>query len=192
MRKNTKYYRLNYQITAPKIRLLDELGKQIGVVDKQEALRKAQTENKDLVEIAPNASPPVVKLIDFKKFKYLEAKRERESRKSIKHVGIKEIRLSPFIGEQDFRIRAAKAEEFLKQGNQLKISVPFRGREITHKEFGQQVISRAIDFLKNTSKVVKSPYMEGRVMVTILTAVKPKGETKDAKAEDKENGTKKI
>lgn len=192
MRKNTKYYRLNYQITAPKIRLLDESGKQIGVVDKQEALRKAQAENKDLVEIAPNASPPVVKLIDFKKFKYLEAKREREARKSIKHVGIKEIRLSPFIGEQDFRIRVGKAAGFLKQGNQLKISVPFRGREITHKEFGQTVINKAVDFLKSISKVVKSPYMEGRVMVTILTPVKLKGEAKDAKTEDKEISAKKI
>ncbi|MBI4990921.1 translation initiation factor IF-3 [Candidatus Gottesmanbacteria bacterium] len=192
MRKNTKYYRLNYQISAPQIRLLDETGKQIGVVDKTEALKRAQLEEKDLVEIAPNARPPVVKLIDFKKFKYLEAKRERESRKSVKHVGVKEIRLSPFIGEHDFKIRTRQAEEFLKDGNQLKISVPFRGREITHKEFGQQIIGKAIDFLKNVSKVVKNPYMEGRVMVAILSPSKPKAENKHAKTENSKNNSEKI
>ena len=134
MKKNYKFYRLNYQITAPQIRLLDETGKQIGILDKNEALRRAQMEDKDLVEIAGQAKPPVVKLIDFKKFKYLEAKKERESRKSIKHVGVKEIRLSPFIGEHDFQVRIKQGAEFLNGGNQLKISVPFRGREITHKE----------------------------------------------------------
>lgn len=171
---------------------MDESGKQIGVVDKQEALKRAQAENKDLVEIAPNASPPVVKLIDFKKFKYLEAKRERESRKSVKHVGIKEIRLSPFIGEQDFKIRIQKGEGFLKQGNQLKISVPFRGREITHKEFGHAVVNKAIGFLKYISKVVKNPYMEGRVLVTILAPFKAKEEVKNAQTENKKNNSKKI
>lgn len=191
MRKNTKYYRLNYQISASKLRLLDESGKQIGVVEKQEALKRAQAEDKDLVEIAPNADPPVVKLIDFKKFKYLEAKRERDLRRGLKNVGVKEIRLSPFIGEHDFRIRVEQAEEFLKHGNQLKISVPFRGREITHKEFGHQVISKAIDFLKNISRVVKTPYMEGRVMVTILTPAKLK-EEKNAKTESQKDNSKKI
>lgn len=158
---------------------MDETGKQIGVLDKNEALRRAQAEDKDLVEIAGQAKPPVVKLIDFKKFKYLEAKKERESRKSIKHVGVKEIRLSPFIGDHDFKVRITKGEEFLKNGNQLKISVPFRGREITHKEFGHQVISKAVDYLKEISKIVKTPYMEGKVLVVILSPFKAK--TEDAK-----------
>lgn len=169
LKKNFKYYRLNYQISAPELRLLDETGKQIGVVNKQEALRMAQSENKDLVEISPNSQPPVVKLIDFKKFKYLEAKKERDSRKSVKHVGVKEIRLSPFMGEHDFQVRANQGLEFLKQGNQLKISLPFRGREITHKEFGFNMINKAIAILNNSGKVVKPPYFEGRVLVAILT-----------------------
>lgn len=168
MRRNSKYYRLNYQIVAQSIRLLDESGKQIGIVGKQEALKKAQAEGKDLVEIAPHANPPVVKLIDFKKFKYLEAKKEREQRKNIKHVGVKEIRLSPFMGEHDFSIRITQGEEFLKNGNQLKISLPFKGRQIAHKEFGYDIINKAINSLQSISKVVKSPYMEGRVLVTIL------------------------
>ena len=172
MRKNHKYYRLNYQIAAPQIRLLDDTGKQIGILDRTEALKRAQAEEKELVEIDPNARPPVVKLIDFKKFKYLEAKKERESRKSIKHVGIKEIRLSPFMGEHDFNVRTRQGEMFLKEGFQLKISVPFRGREFTHKEFGFATINKAIKHLETVAKVIKPPYFEGRVLVTFMTPVK--------------------
>ncbi|OGG26909.1 translation initiation factor IF-3 [Candidatus Gottesmanbacteria bacterium RIFCSPLOWO2_01_FULL_39_12b] len=174
MRKktNSKFYRLNYQITAPSIRLLDEEGKQIGLIDRQEALRRAQTEEKDLVEIGPNANPPVVKLIDFKKFKYLEEKKAREARKSVKHVGIKEIRLSPFIGEHDFKTRVLKGESFLKSGNQLKISVPFRGREIAHKEFGMNIIRKAINSYLSVAKVIREPYFEGKVLISLLGPVK--------------------
>lgn len=165
---------MNYQITALKIRVLDELGKQIGILDKNEALRRAQSEGKDLVEIAPKAVPPVVKLIDFKKFKYLEAKKERESKKNVKKVGIKEIRLSPFISEHDFQIRVSRGENFLKSGNQLKISLPFRGREIVHKEFGTSIINKAINTLQPVGKVVRMPYFEGKVLVTILAPAKHK------------------
>lgn len=172
MRRFTKFYRLNYQITAPQIRLLDETGKQIGVLDKGEALKKAQAEDKDLVEIAPNARPPVVKLIDFKKFKYLEAKKERESRKSVKHVSQKEIRLSPFMGEHDFQTRVGQGREFLSAGNQLKISLAFRGREITHKEFGQAIMQKAINSLSDVSRVVRTPYFEGKILVTQLSPAK--------------------
>lgn len=187
MRKFTKYYRLNYQIQAPKIRLLDESGKQIGVVDKMEALRRAQAEQKDLVEIASNAKPPVVKLIDFKKFKYLEAKRERESRKSVKHVGLKEIRLSPFMGEHDFTTRINQGADFLKSGNQLKISLPFKGREITHKEFGMAMMQKALDKLADIAKVVRTPYFEGKVLVATLTPSKETSKKDDKKNEQAKN-----
>ncbi len=186
MRRNTKYYRLNYQITAPKIRLLDETGKQLGIVDRLEALKRAQIEEKDLVEIAPNATPPVVKLIDFKKFKYLEAKKERQSKKAAKNVGTKEIRLSPFISEHDFKIRITRGEEFLKEGNQLRISIPFHGREITHKEFGLEIANKAIAYLQTVAKVIKSPHFEGRILVTILSPVKNvKTNIQDGKTENK-------
>lgn len=185
MRTSHKFYRINYQISSPKFRLLDETGKQIGIIDRFEALKRAQSEEKDLVEIAPHANPPVVKLIDFKKFKYLEEKRQREQRKSIKHVGVKEIRLSSFMGEHDFKVRIRQAETFLKEGNQLKISLPFRGREITHKEFGHQMISKAIEYLEVNGKVVKAPYMEGRVLVTILAPQnKSVKKTENAKKEN--------
>ena len=172
MKTRLKFYRINYQINATQVRLIDEKGSQIGIKEKLDALKMAQAENKDLVEIAPNAKPPVVKIIDFKKFKYLESKKERESRKKVKHVTIKEIRLSPFMGEHDLQTRLNQGKEFLKDGNQLRISVPFRGREITKKEFGMEIIKRAITELSALSRIIKEPYFEGRVLVSILASQK--------------------
>lgn len=172
MKRNFKFYRLNYQITAPRVRLLDETGKQIGIVDKFEALKQAQAEGKDLIEIASKTTPPVVKLIDFKKFKYLEAKKERETRKNVKHVTLKETRLSPFMGEHDFQTRIEQGRKFLQEGNQLKISLAFRGREITHKEFGFERINKAISLLSDVAKVNRSPYFEGKILITVLTPAK--------------------
>lgn len=172
MKRNFKFYRLNYQITAPNLRLIDENGKQIGVVTKEEALKKARIEEKDLVEIAPLAKPPVVKLIDFKKFKYLEAKRERGEKKKSKTGDIKEIRLSPFIGTHDLETRLSQAKEFLQDGNQLKIVVKFQGREITHKEFGNKVMTDFTASLGDFAKVVRPPHFEGRLLVATLTPTK--------------------
>ena len=154
------------------MRLLDETGKQIGIVTKTDALKMAQAQGKDLVEISGTATPPVVRLIDFKKFKYLEAKRERQQRKSVKHVGTKEIRLSPFMGEHDFEVRIRQGENFLKDSNQLKISIPFRGRQITHKEFGQEIANKAVTRLEKVAKVIKPPHFEGKVMVLVLSPIK--------------------
>lgn len=162
-----KHYRLNYQITSAEVRLLDEEGKQIGVVTKLEALQKAKELGLDVVEIAAGAKPPVAKLIDFKKFKYQEAKKERESKKSQKNVGVKEVRLRPFIGQHDFDTRKARAEEFLKDGNQVKISVFFRGREITRKEFGFEVMKRFVAGLAS-AKMVREPHMEGRTLAAMV------------------------
>lgn len=163
---------------------MDEAGKQVGVLNRVEALKKAQAEDKDLVEIAPKAHPPVVKLIDFKKFKYLEAKKERESRKSVKHVGQKEIRLSPFMGEHDFQTRVGQGREFLIAGNQLKISLAFRGREITHKEFGQERIQKAIGSLGDVSRVVRAPYFEGKILVCQLSPAKISTKQEHAKTKN--------
>ncbi|MEK9143121.1 MAG: translation initiation factor IF-3 [Patescibacteria group bacterium] len=164
---NHKFYRLNYQIQSPQLRLLDEEGKQIGVVTKLEALQKAKELELDVVEIAPNAKPPVAKLINFKKFKYQEAKKEREARKSQKHVGVKEVRLRPFIGQHDFDTRLAKGKKFLEDGNQLKINVAFKGREITRKEFGFAVIKRFLSSLESV-KVVREPRIIGRVLEAMV------------------------
>jgi translation initiation factor IF-3 len=152
---------------------LDEDGKQIGIVTKLEALQKAKELDSDVVEIAPNAKPPVAKLIDFKKFKYQEAKKERESRKSQKNVGVKEIRLRPFIGQHDFDTRLKRAKEFLDDGNQVKLSLFFRGREITKKEFGFDVMKRFIASLES-ARVVREPRLEGKVLASMVVPDKKK------------------
>ena len=162
-----KHYRLNYQITSPTVRLLDEDGKQIGIVTKLEALQKAKELDLDVVEIAPTAKPPVAKLIDYKKFKYQEAKKDRENRKSQKNVGVKEIRLRPFIGQHDFDTRLNRAKEFLADGNQVKLSLFFRGREITRKEFGFDVMKRFIASLES-ARVVREPKLEGKVLAAMV------------------------
>lgn len=152
---------------------MDEDGKQIGIVTKLEALQKAKELNSDVVEIAPNAKPPVAKLIDFKKFKYQEAKKERESRKSQKNVGVKEIRLRPFIGAHDFDTRLKQANDFLAEGNQVKLSLFFRGREITRKEFGFDVMKRFIAGLESV-RVVREPRLEGKVLASMVVPDKKK------------------
>ncbi len=170
---NFRHYRLNYQITSPTLRLLDETGKQIGVVSKLEALQLAKEQGIDVVEIAQNAVPAVAKLIDFKKFKYQEAKKERESKKNQKNVGVKEIRLRPFIGQHDFDTRKAQAQEFIKDGNQVKIVVFFRGREITRKEFGFDVMKRFINSIEAV-RIVRDAHMEGRTLVAMIITDKKK------------------
>lgn len=171
------------------LRLLDENGKQIGIVSKIEALQKAREFNLDVVEIASKAIPPVAKLIDFKKFKYQEAKKERESRKNTKNVEVKEMRLRPFIGKHDLDTRVQQGKEFLKDGNQLKINVIFKGREITHKEFGFDIIKRFISEVQS-DKLVREPHFEGRVLSATVIGVR-KEETY-AKGQDKENSQKQV
>lgn len=131
------------------------------------------------MEIAPNAKPPVAKLIDFKKFKYLEAKREQQIKKKTKEVEVKEIHLRPFIAEHDFEVRIHQAEEFLKDGNRLKIVVKFQGREFSKKEFGYKIIKRFTEELEGVAQASGPPRFEGRVLVAFLTPVKKYGKTEN-------------
>lgn len=169
-----KFYRLNQQIQAPKLRVLDEENKQIGVLDKQEALAKAQELGLDLVEIAPTANPPVCKIIDFKKFRYLEQKREKESKKKTKHTELKELWLGPFMSENDLKVRIGRAQKFLKEGHKLRLAVKFAGRQITHPEFGWQVIKKFLIALEEYGHVEREPKFEGKILATTLTPGKAK------------------
>jgi len=140
--KNKKFYRINQYITAPTIRLIQDDGKQIGVVSIREALQKAQQSGLDLVEIAPKAKPPVVKLINFAKFKYQEAKRLKAEKKGSRRGELKEIQMKPFIGQGDYQTKLKKIEKFLNTGNKVKLSIKFLGRQIIHKEFGYDLIEK--------------------------------------------------
>lgn len=166
-----KFYRLNQYIQAPQLRVVDETGKQIGVMKKEEALKEAQKQKVDLVEVAPNAQPPVAKLIDFKKFKYLEAKKKRQEKKEARGGEIKEIRLTPFIAKRDFDFRVKKAQKFLKEGNKVKLTVRFVGRQISRKEFGQELLKRFIKEVQSLSKVEHEPRWAGKnLFVTLAPA----------------------
>lgn len=180
--KIQKFYRLNQYIQAPNLRVLDEKGKQVGLFTRQEALRKAQELGLDLVEIAPNAKPPVAKLIDFKKFKYLEAKREQQIKKKAKEVEVKEIHLRPFIAEHDFEVRVHQAEEFLKDGDRLKIVVKFQGREFSKKEFGYKIIKRFVEKLEGIAQASGPPRFEGRVLVAFLAPGRIYGKVENKKS----------
>lgn len=160
---------INEQIRQSPVRLIDADGSQVGIIDIREARRIADTRELDLVLIAPTAKPPVCRVMDFGKYCYELAKKERGSKKQASSQ-IKGVRLSPKISEHDFNFKVAAARKFLSQGHKVKVSVIFRGRLITHKEFGEEVIQRVIEALDDIAKVESSPKMEGhRNMVIILT-----------------------
>lgn len=144
----------------------------MGVISRDEALRKAQSESLDLVEIAPQAIPPVAKIIDFQKFKYEESKREQAAKKHAKDVELKEIWLSPRIAEHDLQTRLNRVEEFLKNGDKIMFRVKFRGREMAHTEFGFNLLKRIFDDLKDKISIERDPKLEGRSITAIIGRAK--------------------
>lgn len=167
-----QFYRINQFIQAREVRVVDEKGKQIGVMLLNQALKQAQEKRLDLVEVAPKAKPPVCKIIDFKKFKFLESKKRKAEKKKAKKIELKEIQLTPFIAENDFNFRLERVEEFLKEGDKVKLVVRFRGREMTKKDFGYKLIQKAIERLRSFSQIETEPKFVGRRLVLTLAPVK--------------------
>ncbi len=186
-----KFYRINHYIQADQVRVVDEAGKQIGVLSLGEALKKANQVGLDLIEVAPKAKPPVCKIIDFKKFKYLESKKQKEERKKAKKGEIKEIRFRPFIAKKDLEFRLARAEEFLKEGHKLKVTVRFFGREITRKQFGYDLLKKIIGQLSSLSAIEQEPKFFGRQLTMTLSPLKG-GQNGKNKAKDKKVNQKKV
>jgi translation initiation factor IF-3 len=156
------------------MRLIDEDGKQVGVLSKQEALQLARREGLDLVQVAPNAKPPVVKIIDFAKFKYQERRKHLEGKKKSKTQVLKEIRFTPFIAENDFNIRIKRAREFLEAGDKVNIVVKFVGRQLTRKDFGDKIITKAYSELQDISTMEREPSLRGKLLITTLAPTKKK------------------
>ena len=159
---------INEQIRDKEIRLIDENGEQLGIVSSREAQKIADERKLDLVKIAPTAKPPVCRIMDYGKYKFDQAKKEKEARKKQKTVDVKELRLSPSIDTHDVQVKVKKANEFLKDGDKVKISIRFRGREIGHSKVGMQIME---DFAKATEEfgtVDKQPKMEGKSLVMVL------------------------
>lgn len=169
-----KFYKINYQISAPVVRLIDEEAKQIGVLSIAEARKYQADTGLDLVEIAPNATPPVVKLIEFSKFKYQEAKKLKAEKKGIKGGELKEIQMTPFIGEADYDTRLKKAQKFSTSGNKIKLSVKFQGRQITHQEFGYKLIDKFKNDLKDFATPEGEAKLLGKRLFQTFTPIKNK------------------
>jgi len=167
--KQQKFYRLNQYISAPTLRVLNEEGKQIGILTREEALKKAQEEKLDLVEIAPQAKPPVAKIIDFKKFRYLEEKKEKKGQKTQK---TKEVKIRPFIGENDFNFRLKRAQEWLKEGQNVRVTVNFRGREFTQKEAGFALLEKFSQGVSSFGQPKDKPKMMGPNLFILLEPLK--------------------
>ena len=170
----SKEMNVNEKIRAREVRLIDSNGEQLGVKSRQEALEIAQKRNLDLVLVAPNAKHPVCRIMDYGKYRYEQQKKEKEARKKQKVINIKEVRFTPGIGDHDFETKLKNARKFLEKGDKLKASVRFRGRAITHKELGQDVLNRLAEELKDIAVVETKPKMEGRNMFMMLAPINDK------------------
>jgi len=166
-----KYYDINYRINAPTLRVINEKGEQIAVMTKEEALKKAQEQELDLVLIAPKAMPPVAKIIDFKKFLYQEEKKAKEAKKGIKKSTTKDISLSLFIAEGDLSRLENKTKEFLKEGHQVRINLTLKGREMGKKQMAFDLVNRFITSLGEVN-ISKPPRIEGRVIRSVVSKKK--------------------
>ena len=167
-----KIYRLNQRIFASPLRVVDTEGKLIGILPKFEALKLAEEQELDLVEIAPKAKPPVAKIIDFNKFLYQQKKKQKDEKKKAKASETKEVRLGPFMSENDLQTVIKRAREFLTEGHKLRVVLKFKGRQIVHPEFGHRITKKLTDAISDISKIERTPRFEGRQLVTILSVDK--------------------
>lgn len=171
--KKEKVY-VNEGIRAREVRLIDHNGDQLGVKTKAEAIEIASRANLDVVLVAPKAKPPVARVMDYGKFKFEQQKKERELRRNQKVINVKEVRLSPSIDEHDFQTKLRNGRKFLEKGDKVKASIRFRGRAITHKELGQDVLERFAEECKDLATVEVRPKMEGRSMFLMLSPLNEK------------------
>lgn len=167
-----KEQRLNEDIAYDRIRLVSETGEQLGIITSDEARTIAEERGMDLVEIAPNAEPPVCRLMDYGKYLYASAKKRQESKKKQKQITVKEIKFRPGTDIGDYDIKVRNLTRFLDAGNKVKVTLRFRGREMAHQELGMEMLKRVEEDLKEIGVVEQMPKMEGRQMVMVLAPVK--------------------
>jgi translation initiation factor IF-3 len=161
--------RVNDEIRAPQVRLIDQDGEMQGVMSARDAWLRAQAVGLDLLEISPNADPPVVKILDFGKYKYELQKKKNEAKKKQKVIEIKEIKVRPNIDENDYQVKMRAMKSFIEEGDKVKVTLRFRGREMAHQEIGVRVLERIKNEMDPMSKVEQMPRMENRQMVMVLT-----------------------
>lgn len=176
-----KHTRLNDQIRAPRLRVIDEDGKQLGVLSRQEALAIAQERGLDLVEISPNADPPVCKVIDWGKYNYQRTKQQQKNRKTAKSPDMKQMRFGLKIGAHDLEVKMSKVRKFLETGHKVKLTIFFRGREQAHKEIGFDMAQKVIESFGDTIVVDQQPQLAGRQLSFV---VRHNPRSNNAKTED--------
>lgn len=181
-------HQINEDIRDAQVRLISETGEQLGIKTAAEALQIAEDKELDLVKISPNANPPVCRLMDYGKFRFEQTKKEKEAKKNQHVVEIKEIRMSPVIDVNDFNIKLKNGQKFLKEGNRLKVTVRFRGREMAHTDIGRELLKKFAEECSEVATLDKSPNLEGRHMIMFMSSkigkdVKDVKEVKDVKPE---------
>ncbi len=165
-------WKINNQIRAAEVRLIDAEGKQIGILSRDEALKKRKETGLDLIEIVSSTNPPIVKLIEFDKFRYKEEKKLREQKKKEGKSELKEVRFSPFIAEGDYQTRTKKVQRFLDENNKVRVVVVFKGRQLNSKKFGYELISRITEQFRDRIAVDMEPKFIGRHLATIISPIK--------------------
>ncbi|MCL5056833.1 MAG: translation initiation factor IF-3 [Actinobacteria bacterium] len=165
----SKDFRINEEIRVREIRVVDADGNQLGIMPTRDALKMAEERQLDLVEIAPQAKPPVCRIMDFGKYKYEQSKREKEARKKQRIIELKEIKMRPNIEDHDFYVKVKNAIRFLKDGDKVKATMVFRGREIVHTQLGRQLLVRMAEELKDLCNIERQPKLEGKNMIMILS-----------------------
>ncbi|MCS7228681.1 MAG: translation initiation factor IF-3 [Candidatus Kryptonium sp.] len=198
---------MNEQIKVPRVRVIDENGQSLGIMNTRDALKLAEERGYDLVEVAPQANPPVCRLMDYGKYKYEKQKEEKLQKKQKSASVLKELRFHPNTGEHDFQFKARHAKEFILDGHKVKAQVIFKGREILHTEFGERILKRLIEFLSDVARVEQDIRLEGSSMSVIFAPDRKKiqmlkeqeeknkqsgGQPSDAKGEEQTSSNEKI
>ncbi len=169
MDKIVEDLRVNQQIRAREVRLIDQEGEQIGIKSIDEAMRAAEEKGMDLVEVAPQANPPVCRIMDYGKYKYEQAKKEKEAKKNQNVMNVKEVQMGVKIDDHDFDVKLKQARRFLKNKDKVKVRLKFRGREMMHQEIGHELMERLIEGTEDLGSVESGPNMEGRNMMMFIT-----------------------
>jgi len=171
-----KFYKLNQYITAPELRVVGPDEKQIGVMTRDEAIFKARQLGMDLILVADQAKPPVARIIDFNKFKYIQAQKEKEGKKKTARTDTKEVRITPFIAQGDFQTRMKQVKKFLEQGHKVKLTVKFTGRQISRREFGEQLLHKSCQEVVEYGTQESQPKWQGKLLWVTFSPIKKKTE----------------
>ncbi|MBX3070021.1 MAG: translation initiation factor IF-3 [Thermomicrobiales bacterium] len=166
--------RVNERIRIREVRLIDENGEQVGIIQTRDALEMARERGLDLVEVAPNAIPPVCRLMDYGKFRYEQSRKERESRRHQTTIELKEVRIRPKIDDHDLETKGRRAAKFLDSGDKVKVTVLFRGREMAHPDIGRGLLDQLTEMLRSHGSIEQAPKLEGRTMTMTLAPLKQK------------------